>query len=113
MSTLLLSPMAATVVLHALAQAAQTVPVPGAEARSTAQTPRRADDEDALRAAAGDAETFTLRLDTDPDRIALLFRAQTVLLVPDDAPLTHVPTSAALFRARAVSATAPRAPPFS
>ena len=118
LSTLLLSPVAANALLAALAaQQASPSLAKGASApgvASATSSPRRADDEDALRAAARGDRPLTLRLDTqhpDAAAVALVFSSQTILLVPDDVPAVRAPAPGTAPRLCSHAATPPRAPP--
>ena len=112
LSTLLLSPTAGAAALHALAQAyaaslTDALPQRGS---SAVPAPRRVEDEWALRARS--QRPLSLRLDTHPDTVAILLPSQTVLLIPDDAPVLHAPSDDPAPISCPRAATPSRAPPF-
>lgn len=129
LSTLLLSPATAQALMHAL-HVATAAPVRTA-ADAAAEGPRRrgADDEEALlRAARLAAEGEETRIDPAPEGqesedasgggsaaapAYVLLPAQTVLLVPDEAPVgkASLPPPDALRPASTPRLNAPRAPP--
>ena len=119
LSTLLLSPTAGTLTLHALAQAYATASqtpaprLPAAAASTTFENSPRRSDEEWTRLRARGERPLLLRLDTQPDTIAILLPAHTVLLVPDEGTLQYV-TDTAAVSVTAPDTTAPsRAPPAS
>jgi hypothetical protein len=132
LSTLLLSPMTAATLLHALTRAVPTVLTPFSDGQTAAAPPatatagvtRRANDEqEALRRAALRAARLrAVRLDADPHpllarltggAIALYVPLRTTERVPDVAavllPRPEIQTPAT--RARLIAPVPPRAPP--
>ena len=112
LSTLLLSPTAGVVALRALAQAyAASLTDALPQSGQSSASPRRADDA-WVRRARNQGPLLSLRLDTHPDTVAILWPSQTVLLVPDDAPVLHAPSDAPPLISSVRAATPSRAPPF-
>ena len=111
LSSLLLSPMAASVALHALAGTPSlidgTLPTAQPEA---APAPRRDNDEEALRGVRV-LKPLALRLEIHPDTVALVLPSQTVLLVPDSAPLARPLRDSFLPDAPPSCGLSSRAPP--
>ena len=129
LSALLLSPVTAGAFLRVLLDgtAPQNRPVQPVNptrttdhgSRTTAQTPRRSDEEErlALRAAALSGRLRAVRLDSDPDNptptYALFVSARAVIRIPDDPVLAALPPDApvAALRPTLARPTPPRAPP--
>ena len=123
LSTLLLSPVAGTAALQALlAQASAAAAAQPATGGSSSQpasaalltAPCRSDDEWALRLRAQNDRPLTLRFDTQPDVVAVLVPARSVLLVPDEDAASAVSFALAAFGLPPLplnAATPPRAPP--
>nr|CAA9279413.1 hypothetical protein AVDCRST_MAG63-3442 [uncultured Armatimonadetes bacterium] len=115
LSTLLLSPMATATVVQALAQAPWLLSGTSSLASGGDAAPRgarRADAEAALRAARSE-RPLTLRLDADPDVVALVVprRALLLVLVPDDVSALHAPVFEEALPSRSGHPRPSRAPP--
>lgn len=109
-STLLLSPVAAAALLHALGHVANHGDVTTTRTDPTNQSPRRTGKEDALLRSRGE-QPRTLRFDTDPDAVAILFSQRAVQRVLDDAPLAHKHAPRQATCSGSCTATDSRAPP--
>ena len=117
LSTLLLSPTAGTLTLHVLAQAyaaASQTPAPGQTAAAAHVTPgntARRSDEEWTRLRARGERPLLLRWDTQPDTVAILLPAHTVLLVPDEGTLQYAPAPTTVPVTAPDTAAPSRAPP--